>query len=204
MQIIEERRKRRRAQASARFSGSVVVLLAALVALTACNGPTSGPPALAPPVGPEVSVGLPTQDPLVPGGTTGLGIVGIYTRDLTASLAFYRRLGLDVPATPDPQAQDYRLRLPTGQVLFWETWTYTRNALGRPYHPEPAIVELRSNSASPPRMTSPACTRRSCRPAADPTFHPRTGRDRSATPWSSTRTAIRSVSAGPSRPDRFT
>lgn len=60
------------------------------------------------------------------GGTVGLGCVGIFVRDLPASLSFYRRLG---PAIPDDAGvgNDYRLRLPNGQVFFWETHEAVRD-----------------------------------------------------------------------------
>ena len=59
-------------------------------------------------------------------GTLGLGIIGLHVADLGASLDFYRRLGLDIPTDVDLSGQAYRLRLPTGQVFFWETLAYTR------------------------------------------------------------------------------
>lgn len=54
------------------------------------------------------------------GGTVGVGCIGIFVRDLTASLTFYRMLGLAIPEDAGG-GNDYRLRLPTGQVFFWET-----------------------------------------------------------------------------------
>ena len=59
-------------------------------------------------------------------GTLGLGIIGLHVADLGASLDFYRRLGLDIPTDVDLSGQAYRLRLPTGQIFFWETLAYTR------------------------------------------------------------------------------
>ena len=60
------------------------------------------------------------------GGTLGLGIIGIIVTDLGASLDFYRRLGLNIPADVDLGAQAYRLRLDTGQIFWWETIGYTQ------------------------------------------------------------------------------
>jgi len=59
------------------------------------------------------------------GGTLGLGIIGLHVTDLGASLAFYRLLGLDIPADVDLSGEAFRLPLPTGQVFFWETIAYT-------------------------------------------------------------------------------
>lgn len=87
-----------------------------LLALSACGGSGgSAPPA-----------GGATTTPFVSGGTLGLGIVGLVVRDLPASLAFYRQLGLAVPADADTSSGAYRLRQPNGQILFWETVDYVR------------------------------------------------------------------------------
>ena len=59
------------------------------------------------------------------GGTVGVGCIGVFVRDLRASLGFYRRLGLDIPEDAGG-GFDYRLRLPTGQVFFWETYEAVR------------------------------------------------------------------------------
>ncbi len=59
-------------------------------------------------------------------GTLGLGIIGLHVTNLGASLDFYRRLGLDIPTNVDLSSQAFRLRLPTGQIFFWETLAYTR------------------------------------------------------------------------------
>ena len=59
-------------------------------------------------------------------GTLGLGIIGLHVADLGASFEFYRRLGLNIPTNVDPGGQAFRLRLPTGQIFFWETLAYTR------------------------------------------------------------------------------
>lgn len=59
-------------------------------------------------------------------GTLGLGIIGLHVADLGASFEFYRRLGLNIPTNVDPNGQAFRLRLPTGQIFFWETLAYTR------------------------------------------------------------------------------
>lgn len=59
------------------------------------------------------------------GGTVGLGCVGVFVQDLRASLNFYRRLGLAIPESAGGSF-DYRLRLPSGQVFFWETYEAVR------------------------------------------------------------------------------
>ena len=59
-------------------------------------------------------------------GTLGLGIIGLHVTNLGASLDFYRRLGLDIPTNVDLSSGAFRLRLPTGQIFFWETLAYTR------------------------------------------------------------------------------
>ena len=59
-------------------------------------------------------------------GTLGLGIIGLHVTDLGASLDFYQRLGLDIPTNVNLSSGAFRLRLPTGQVFFWETLAYTR------------------------------------------------------------------------------
>lgn len=58
-------------------------------------------------------------------GTVGLGVIGIFVRDLSESLSFYRRLGLAIPENAGA-GYDYRLRLPNGQVFFWETYEAVR------------------------------------------------------------------------------
>lgn len=60
------------------------------------------------------------------GGTVGLGCIGIFVRDLPASLDFYRTLGLAIPDDAGG-GNDYRLRLPNGQVFFWETYKAVRD-----------------------------------------------------------------------------
>lgn len=64
------------------------------------------------------------QQPGIAGGTLGLGIVGLAVRDLPRSLAFYRRLGLPIPADIDTSEGAFRLALTNGQVFFWETVSY--------------------------------------------------------------------------------
>lgn len=60
------------------------------------------------------------------GGTVGVGCIGVFVRDLSASLDFYRMLGLDIPKDAGGGGNAYRLRLPTGQVFFWETYQAVR------------------------------------------------------------------------------
>ncbi|MET8326524.1 VOC family protein [Streptomyces sp. NPDC005181] len=52
--------------------------------------------------------------------TPRLDAIGITTADLAASLAFYRRLGLDIPADAD-SAPHVEVTLPNGQRLLWDT-----------------------------------------------------------------------------------
>jgi catechol 2,3-dioxygenase-like lactoylglutathione lyase family enzyme len=52
--------------------------------------------------------------------TISLDLVGIATADMAASLAFYRRLGLDVPTDADGQPH-VELTLPNGLRLAWDT-----------------------------------------------------------------------------------
>lgn len=87
---------------------------AAAVALGACGLRRSG-----------TTPGAPGR-PAVAGGTLGLGIVGLAVADLGASLAFYRRLGLAIPAEVDTSTGAFRLRLPNGMIVFWETVAYVR------------------------------------------------------------------------------
>lgn len=46
--------------------------------------------------------------------------IAIITADLAASLAFYRRLGLDIPADAE-SAPHVEVTLPGGQRLLWDT-----------------------------------------------------------------------------------
>lgn len=52
--------------------------------------------------------------------------IGIITADLAASLAFYRRLGLDIPADAD-SAPHVEVALPGGQRLLWDTEDVVRS-----------------------------------------------------------------------------
>ncbi|MER5897388.1 VOC family protein [Streptomyces sp. NPDC001876] len=52
--------------------------------------------------------------------TPRLDAIGITTADLAASLAFYRRLGLDIPADAE-SAPHVEVALPGGQRLLWDT-----------------------------------------------------------------------------------
>lgn len=49
-----------------------------------------------------------------------LDVVGIVAADMAASLAFYRRLGLDIPADADTQPH-VDLTLPNGMRLTWDS-----------------------------------------------------------------------------------
>ncbi|MFF4096963.1 VOC family protein [Streptomyces sp. NPDC001834] len=52
--------------------------------------------------------------------TPRMDAIGIITADLAASLAFYRRLGLDIPADADC-APHVEVTLPGGRRLLWDT-----------------------------------------------------------------------------------
>jgi uncharacterized glyoxalase superfamily protein PhnB len=52
--------------------------------------------------------------------TPQLDLIGIVTADMGASLAFYRRLGLDIPAGADSEAH-VEITLPGGLRLAWDT-----------------------------------------------------------------------------------
>ena len=49
-----------------------------------------------------------------------LNMVGLITRDMAKSLAFYRRLGLEIPAEQDKEPFVLH-RMPSGVSLFWDT-----------------------------------------------------------------------------------
>ncbi|MEU5400428.1 VOC family protein [Streptomyces sp. NPDC005963] len=69
--------------------------------------------------------------------TPRLDALGIVTADMAASLAFYRRLGLDIPADADT-APHVEATLPSGLRVMWDTEaviasfdpTWTRPAAG--------------------------------------------------------------------------
>ncbi|MCY0934093.1 VOC family protein [Streptomyces sp. H34-S4] len=52
--------------------------------------------------------------------TPRLDMIGIVVSDMAASLAFYRRLGIDVPAAADSQPH-VEAALPGGQRIGWDT-----------------------------------------------------------------------------------
>ncbi|GAA1365690.1 VOC family protein [Streptomyces beijiangensis] len=52
--------------------------------------------------------------------TPQLDAIGIVTSDMSASLAFYRRLGLDIPAAADAQPHVEAV-LPSGLRVLWDT-----------------------------------------------------------------------------------
>ncbi|MFF9400437.1 VOC family protein [Streptomyces sp. NPDC014744] len=58
--------------------------------------------------------------------TPHMDAIGIITADLAASLAFYRRLGLDIPADAD-SAPHVEVALPGGQRLLWDTEDVVRS-----------------------------------------------------------------------------
>lgn len=58
--------------------------------------------------------------------TPHLDLVGIVTADLAASLAFYRRLGLDIPEGADAEPH-VEVTLPGGLRLAWDTLATVRS-----------------------------------------------------------------------------
>ncbi len=52
--------------------------------------------------------------------TATLDLVGMVVGDMAASLAFYRRLGLEIPAEADTEGH-VEARLPSGLRLAWDT-----------------------------------------------------------------------------------
>lgn len=58
--------------------------------------------------------------------TPRLDAIGITTADLPASLAFYRRLGLGIPADAE-SAPHVEVTLPGGQRLLWDTEDVVRS-----------------------------------------------------------------------------
>jgi predicted lactoylglutathione lyase len=49
-----------------------------------------------------------------------LSMVGLVVRDMPASLEFYRRLGIEIPATADSE-RFVMHRMESGVTLFWDT-----------------------------------------------------------------------------------
>ncbi|MFD6277800.1 VOC family protein [Streptomyces sp. NPDC060209] len=58
--------------------------------------------------------------------TPRLDAISVTTADLAASLAFYRRLGLDIPADAE-SAPHVEVALPGGQRLLWDTEDVVRS-----------------------------------------------------------------------------
>lgn len=77
----------------------------------------------------------PAPPPATPGGTLGLGIVGLIVKDIPASLAFYRRLGLAVPDDVDTSSGAVRFRMPNDTIFVWETVAYTQAGFDSTYRP---------------------------------------------------------------------
>lgn len=55
-----------------------------------------------------------------------LDLVGLVVDDMAASLAFYRRLGLDIPATADGE-DHVEVSIPSGLRLAWDTAAQVRS-----------------------------------------------------------------------------
>lgn len=61
-----------------------------------------------------------------------LSMVGLVVEDMARALAFYRRLGLDIPADVDDRPH-VEMRMEGGVTLFWDT------AFARTYDPDRAV-----------------------------------------------------------------
>jgi catechol 2,3-dioxygenase-like lactoylglutathione lyase family enzyme len=57
-----------------------------------------------------------------------IDVVGLVVRDLDAALAFYRRLGLEIPDDPDPEGHGHvEATLPGGLRIAWDTYEVMRS-----------------------------------------------------------------------------
>jgi predicted lactoylglutathione lyase len=64
--------------------------------------------------------------------TIQVSMIGLVVRDIPASLAFYRRIGLDIPADADDK-RFVEHRMESGVTLFWDTvWTDRHDPDHRP------------------------------------------------------------------------
>lgn len=55
-------------------------------------------------------------------------VVGLVVRDMDASLAFYRRLGLEIPEDPDPDGHGHvETTLPGGMRIAWDTYDVVKS-----------------------------------------------------------------------------
>jgi predicted lactoylglutathione lyase len=64
--------------------------------------------------------------------TIQVSMIGLVVRDMAASLAFYRRLGLEIPADEDAK-RFVEHRMKSGVTLFWDTvWTDRHDPDHRP------------------------------------------------------------------------
>jgi predicted lactoylglutathione lyase len=64
--------------------------------------------------------------------TSHVSMIGLVVRDMAASLAFYRRLGLELPADADA-SRFVEHRMESGVTLFWDTvWTDRHDPAHRP------------------------------------------------------------------------
>ena len=50
-----------------------------------------------------------------------LSMVGLMVREMATSLAFYRRLGMDIPADAD-EKRFVQVRMESGVTIFWDTF----------------------------------------------------------------------------------
>lgn len=62
--------------------------------------------------------------------TITFSFTGLVTSDMAATLAFYRKLGLDIPADADAEPH-VEYQLPGGQLIVWDTVDTVRS-----FHPD--------------------------------------------------------------------
>jgi catechol 2,3-dioxygenase-like lactoylglutathione lyase family enzyme len=70
-----------------------------------------------------------------------LDLIGIIVTDMSKSLAFYRRLGLDVPADADAEPH-VEVALPGGMRVAWDTLETIRSFDPEYQHPGASAVAL--------------------------------------------------------------
>ena len=118
-------------------------------------------------------------------------LIGIIVEDMAASLAFYRRLGMVIPAEADGEGH-VEVELPGGLRLAWDTVEVIRSFDPDWVKPSggPAIG-WRSN-AIPPKTLMP-CTARSWPQGWNRTRNPGTRSGANAMPWSRIQTATTST-----------
>lgn len=83
--------------------------------------------------------------------TPRLDLIGIVVEDMARSLAFYRQLGLDVPAEADSQPHA-EVRLPGGLRLAWDTAETIKSFDPQFEHPKASSIGLAFILDSPPEV----------------------------------------------------